>query len=106
METARGRQQMQHVLLLAEHTDHLLRFSFIASIRAERPSAGNDQKKMVGPRYRAPQSVCFPEIATDYACVMSGHAAHMQVERESERGKKKKRKRNTRMYAFGSRSPV
>lgn len=56
---------MQHVLLLAEHTDHLLRFSFIASIRAERPSAGNDQKKMVGPRYRAPQSVCFPEIVTD-----------------------------------------
>lgn len=54
---------MQHVLLLAEHTDHLLRFSFIASIRAERRTAGNDQKKMLGPRYGAPQSVCFPEIA-------------------------------------------
>lgn len=54
---------MQHVLVLAEHTDHLLRFSFVASIRVERPSAGNDQKKMVGPRYGAPQSVCFLEIA-------------------------------------------
>lgn len=40
----------------------LLRFS-IASIHVERPSAGNDQKKMVVPRYGAPQSVCFPEIA-------------------------------------------
>lgn len=58
-----GRQQMQHALVLAEHTDHLLRFSFIASIHVERPSAGNDQKKMVVPRYGAPQSVCFPEIA-------------------------------------------
>lgn len=36
---------MQHVSELAEHTNHLLRFSFIASIRVERPSAGNDQKK-------------------------------------------------------------
>lgn len=60
---ATGRQQMQHAPELAEHTDHLLRFSFIASIRVERPSAGNDQKKMVVLRYGAPQSVCFPEIA-------------------------------------------
>lgn len=44
---ATGRQQMQHALELAGHTDHLLRFSFIASIRVERPSAGNDQRKMV-----------------------------------------------------------
>ncbi|KAI9546186.1 hypothetical protein NQZ68_029422 [Dissostichus eleginoides] len=58
-----GRQQMQHALVLAEHTDHLLRFSFIGSIRVERPSAGNDQRKMVVPRYGAPQSVCLPEIA-------------------------------------------
>ena len=54
---------MQHASVLAERTDHLLRFSFIASIRVERPSAGNDQRKMVVPRYGAPQSVCFPEIA-------------------------------------------
>lgn len=54
---------MQHALVLAEHTDHLLRFSFIASIRVERPSAGNDQRKMVVPRYGAPQSACLPEIA-------------------------------------------
>jgi len=65
---------MQHVLLLAEPTDHLLRFSFIASIRAEKPSAGNDQKKMVRPRYGAPQSACFPEIADglDLCTVGSG----------------------------------
>lgn len=60
---ATGRQQMQHALALAERTDHLLRFSFIASIRVERPSGGNDQRKMVVPRYEAPQYVCFPEIA-------------------------------------------
>lgn len=54
---------MLRVSVLAEHTDHLLRFSFIASIHVERPSAGNDQKKMVAPRYGAPQSVCFSEIA-------------------------------------------
>lgn len=54
---------MQHALVLAEHTDHLLRFSFIASICVEKPRAGNEQKKMVVPRYGAPQSVCFPEIA-------------------------------------------
>lgn len=60
---ATGRQQMQHALVLAEHTDHLLKFSFIASIRVERPSAGNDQRKMVVPRYGALQSVCLPEIA-------------------------------------------
>lgn len=59
---ATGRQQMQHALVLAEHTDHLLRFSFIASIRVERPRAGNDQRKTVVPRCGAPQSVCFPEI--------------------------------------------
>lgn len=59
-----GRHQMQHVLLLAENTDHLLRFSFIASIHAEWSSAGNDQKKMVGPHYRDSQSACFLEIAS------------------------------------------
>lgn len=60
---ATGRQQMQHVLVLAKRADHLLRFSFSASIHVVRPSAGNDQKKMVEPRCGAPQSVCFPEIA-------------------------------------------
>lgn len=54
---------MQHALVLAEHSDHLLRFSLTASVHVERPSGGNDQKKMVVPRYRASQSVCFPEIA-------------------------------------------
>lgn len=54
--------QMQHALMLAEHIDRLLKFSFIASERVERPSAGNDQRKMVAPRYGAPQYVCFPEI--------------------------------------------
>lgn len=79
METATGRQQMQHVLLLAERTDHLLRFSFIASIRAERPSAGNDQKKMAGPRYRAPQSVCFPEIAGGLGlCTVGSCCSHVR----------------------------
>lgn len=58
---ATWRQQMQHELVLAEHTDHLLRFSFIASVHVERPCAGNDQKKMrLVLCYRAPQSVCFP----------------------------------------------
>lgn len=49
---------MQHVLLLAEHTDHLLRFSFIASIRAERRTAGNDQKKDARATLRG-SSVCL-----------------------------------------------
>lgn len=52
---ATERKQMQHALLLAVHTDHLLRFSFIASIRVEKPSASNDQKKMVVPRYGDPR---------------------------------------------------
>lgn len=63
MGTATGRQHMQRVSVVAEHTDHLLRFSFIASICVEKPRAGNEQKRRVVPRYRAPQSVCFPEIA-------------------------------------------
>lgn len=60
---ATERQQMQHALVLAEQTDHLLRFSFIASIHVEKPSAGNDQEKMEVPRYTAPQSICWCEIA-------------------------------------------
>lgn len=58
-----NREAADAALVLVEHTDHLLRFSFIAFIHVGRPSAGNDQKKMVVPRYRAPQSVCLPEIA-------------------------------------------
>lgn len=50
-------------LALAEDGDHLLRFSFIASVHVEWPRASNDQEKMEVPRYRAPQSVCFAEIA-------------------------------------------
>lgn len=55
---AKGRQST-----LAEHGDHLLRFSFIASIHVERPRASNDREKMEVPRYRAPRSVCLAEIA-------------------------------------------
>lgn len=58
-----GRQQMPLVLVLAEHIDHLLRFSFNASIHVERPSASNDQKKMGVLCSGAPQYACFPEIA-------------------------------------------
>ncbi len=58
-----NREAADAALVLAEHTDHLLRFSFIAFIHVGRPSAGNDQKKMVVPHYGAPQSVCLPEIA-------------------------------------------
>lgn len=54
---------MPHMLALAEHTDHLLSFSFIASAHVKRPKAGNDQEKMEVPRYRAPPSVCLAEIA-------------------------------------------
>lgn len=54
---------MPQTLALAEHADHLLRFSFIASTHVERPRAGNDQEKMEVPRYRAPPSVCLAEIA-------------------------------------------
>lgn len=54
---------MPHTLALAGHADHLLRFSFIASIHVERPRAGNDQEKMEVPRYRAPPTVCLAEIA-------------------------------------------
>lgn len=42
---ATGRRQMPHTLVLAEHADHLLRFSFIASTHVERPRAVNDQEK-------------------------------------------------------------
>lgn len=65
-----------HMLALAEHGDHLLRFSFIASIHVERPRAGNDQEKMEVPRYRAPQSVCLAEIAPglDLSDVGSGRS--------------------------------
>lgn len=65
---------MQHVLVLAEHIDHLLRFSFIAAIRVERPSAGNDQKKMGVPCYGAPQCACYPEMAPR---IRPGQACHM-----------------------------
>lgn len=54
---------MPHTLALAEHADHLLRFSFIASTHVERPRAGNDQERMEVPCYRAPPSVCLAEIA-------------------------------------------
>lgn len=59
----KGRRQTPHTLALAEHGDHLLRFSFIASIHVERPRASNDREKMEVPRYRAPRSVCLAEIA-------------------------------------------
>ena len=45
MGTATGRQQMQHLLVLADHTDHLLRFSFIASICFEEPRVSKEQKR-------------------------------------------------------------
>lgn len=54
---------MPRALVLAENPDHLLRFFFVASICVKKPRAGNEQEKMVVPRYRAPPSVCFPEIA-------------------------------------------
>lgn len=60
---ATGRQQMPHRLVLAEHADHLLRFSFIASTHVERPRAGNDQERMEVPCYIAPLSICLAKIA-------------------------------------------
>lgn len=52
---------MQCVSVLAKHTDHLLRFCFIASVHVEWPTAGNNQKKMEVPPYRSFQAACLPE---------------------------------------------